>query len=240
LSSPAAYSHSIFAYKLLLSILRPLPSPLRLPLLSHVYASLSAHVPPSSPAYPAALHLVATRRLYDVAYAPPSHKSKKRSADDAEVAEPEDPLAIKVSGEKLVDAVGKACDEYWGVLKGLGGRKAAKGKGKEREGDDAGARAQQMWEQFCGWLEEVADETDDEDLVRLSLSLSPSPSLSLAPPSSSASLTLRFTRSSPSFRPTSRPRSPPPRRPPSSPSSTCATSSAPLRPRPKSSPSPRR
>ncbi|KPV71623.1 uncharacterized protein RHOBADRAFT_56467, partial [Rhodotorula graminis WP1] len=127
-----SYSHSIFAYKLLLSILRPLPSPLRLPLLSHVYASLSANVSPSSPSYPAALHLLATRPLYDVAYAPPSKKSKKRSADDAEVAEPEDPTAIKVSGEKLVDAVGQACDEYWAVLKGLGGgqgggRKAAKG-----------------------------------------------------------------------------------------------------------------
>ncbi|GAA5938610.1 hypothetical protein JCM3775_002172 [Rhodotorula graminis] len=182
-----SYSHSIFAYKLLLSILRPLPSPLRLPLLSHVYASLSANVSPSSPSYPAALHLLATRRLYDVAYAPPSKKSKKRSADDAEVAEPEDPTAIKVSGEKLVDAVGQACDEYWAVLKGLGGgqgggRKAAKGKGKEREGDDAGARAQQMWEQFCGWLEEVADETDDEDLLAF-LSANLASALAAAPPS---------------------------------------------------------
>ncbi|GAA5914415.1 hypothetical protein JCM8208_002845 [Rhodotorula glutinis] len=180
-----SYEHSIFAYKLLLSILRPLPTPLRLPLLSHVYASLSAHVPSSSASYPAALHLVATRRLYDVAYAPPNKKSKKRSADEAEVAEPEDPNTIKVGGEKLVDAVGKACDEYWGVLKGLGGgRKAAKGKGKEREGegDEAGTRAQHMWEQFCGWLEEVADETDDEDLLAF-LSANLASALAAAPPS---------------------------------------------------------
>lgn len=109
---------------------------------------------------------MATRRLYDVAYSPPK-KSKKRSADDAEVAEPEDPAYIKVSGEKLVDAVGKACDEYWGVLKGLKGKSKGKGKGKEREGDSDAAKAQQMWEQFCAWLEEMADETEDEGLVRL-------------------------------------------------------------------------
>lgn len=58
----------------------------------------------------------------------------------------------------LVDAVGAACEEYWRVLKSRG----KKGKGKEK---DAG-QAQLLWEQFCGWLEEMADETEDEDLVR--------------------------------------------------------------------------
>ncbi|BGP50153.1 U3 snoRNP protein [Rhodotorula kratochvilovae] len=175
-----SYSHSIFAYKLLLSILRPLPSPLRLPLLSHVYASLTANILPSSPSYPAALHLLATRRLYDVPFVAPK-KSKKRTADDAEVAEPEDPSSIKVDGEKLVDAVGKACEEYWRVLKGL---KAKKGKGKEREGEGvrAQAQAQQMWEQFCGWLEEMAEETEDEDLLAF-LSANLASALTAAPPS---------------------------------------------------------
>lgn len=153
----AAYDHSIFAYNLLLSILRPLASPLRLSLLQHVYASLSAHISPTSPSYPAALHILATRRLYDIPYVAPK-QSKKRKADETQVVEPEDPNSIKVEGEKLVDAVGTACDEYWTVLR----TKGKKGKGKA---DEAG-QAQLLWEQFCGWLEEMADETDDEDLVR--------------------------------------------------------------------------
>ncbi|GAA6056822.1 hypothetical protein JCM3770_003586 [Rhodotorula araucariae] len=175
-----SYSHSIFAYKLLLSILRPLPSPLRLPLLSHVYTSLTANIPASSPSYPEALHILATRRLYDVPFVPPK-KSKKRTADDAEVAEPEDPSSIKVAGEKLVDAVGNACEEYWRVLKGL---RAKKGKGKEREGEGSQAQAQalRMWEQFCGWLEEMAEQTEDEELLAF-LAANLASALTAAPPS---------------------------------------------------------
>ncbi|GAA5825398.1 hypothetical protein JCM11251_006966 [Rhodosporidiobolus azoricus] len=173
-----SYNHSIFAYKLLLSILRPLPSPLRLPLLQHVYSSLSSFISPTSPSYPAALHILSTRHLYDVAYLPPK-QSKKRKADDAQTAEPEDPNAIKVEGEKLVDAVGKACEEYWKVLKGLG----KKGKGKEREG----VKTQQIWEQFAAWLEEMADETKDDDLLEF-LSANLATALSSAPSSAFLSL----------------------------------------------------
>ncbi|BGP50136.1 U3 snoRNP protein [Rhodotorula kratochvilovae] len=50
-------------------------------------------------------------KLYDVPFVAPK-KSKKRMADDAEVAEPEDPSSIKVEDEKLVDADGKVCEEY--------------------------------------------------------------------------------------------------------------------------------
>ncbi|GAA6025783.1 hypothetical protein JCM10207_002520 [Rhodosporidiobolus poonsookiae] len=175
-----SYSHSIFAYNLLLSVLRPLPSPLRLPLLQHVYTSLSSFISSTSPSYPAALHILASRRLYDVPYVAPK-SSKKRKADDAQVAEPEDPAAIKVEGEKLVDAVGKGCEEYWKVLKGLG--KKSKGKGKEREG----IKSQEIWEQFCAWLEELAEETEDDDLLEF-LSANISAALSSAPSSPFLSL----------------------------------------------------
>lgn len=161
-----AYSHSIDAYKLVLSILGPLASPLRSPLLTHVYASLRAHILPSTPAYPAALHLLATRHLYDVAYVPPKKQKngRKREAEEMQAAggrEAEgDPFAIRVEGERLVDAVGKACDEYWTALRTSGARVGKKGKGKERE---AGAQEQEMWEQFCAWLEEMAESVEKED-----------------------------------------------------------------------------
>ncbi|BGP18225.1 hypothetical protein JCM10213_007854 [Rhodosporidiobolus nylandii] len=177
-----AYDNSVFAYTFLLSILRPLPSPLRLPLLQHVYTSLSSSIPSTSPSYPSALHILATRRLYDVAYVPPK-SSKKRKADDAQVAEPEDPTAIKVEGEKLVDAVGKAAEEYWQVLKPLG-RKSK--KGKEKEGGQA-IEAQKIWEQFCAWLEEMAEETEDEDLLEF-LSANLTTALASAPSSPFLSL----------------------------------------------------
>ncbi|GAA5993052.1 hypothetical protein JCM11641_006645 [Rhodosporidiobolus odoratus] len=173
-----SYSYSIFAYQFLLSILRPLPSLLRLPLLQHVYSTIPAFVPPTAAAYPAALHILATRRLYDVPYVPPK-LSKKRKADDAEVAEPEDPNAIKVQGEKLVDAVGKATEEYWKVLKGHGHK--SKGKAKE------GVEAQKVWEQFCAWLEEMAEEMEDEDLLEF-LSANLATALSSAPSSPFLSL----------------------------------------------------
>ncbi|GAA5922923.1 hypothetical protein JCM1841_004474 [Sporobolomyces salmonicolor] len=166
-----SYNHSIFAYKFLLSVLRPLPSTLRLPLLSHVYASLAAHILPSLSSYPIALHLLATRHLYDIPYAPPK-QSKKRTADEAQVAEPEDPTKIRVEGEKLVDAVGKAAEEYWAVLKKAG--KKGKGKAKETEG------MQKIWEQFAAWLEDMAEETEDEDLLAF-LSANLTSALSLAP-----------------------------------------------------------
>ncbi|GAA6037368.1 hypothetical protein JCM8097_008533 [Rhodosporidiobolus ruineniae] len=178
-----AYSHSVFAYKLILSYLRPLPSPLRLPLLQHVYSLLSLCVPPTSPSYPAALHLLATRRLYDVPYVPPK-ASKKRKAEDAQTAEPEDPNAIKVEGEKLVDAVGKATDEYWKVLKVYG--KKGNGKGKEVEGSVA-VKVQEIWEQFCAWLEEMSEETEEDDLLEF-LSANLATALSSAPPSPFLSL----------------------------------------------------
>lgn len=152
-------------------MLRPLASPLRLALLAHVYASLRANVLPSTPSYPAAVHILATRHLYDVAYVPPKKKknSKKRTADEmgAGAAGPEqDPFAIQVEGEKLVDAIGKACEEYWTVLKKLKADK--KGKGKERDQASTSPQAQQLWERFSGWLEEMAEQTDEEDLVRRS------------------------------------------------------------------------
>ncbi|GAA5878944.1 hypothetical protein JCM8547_003254 [Rhodosporidiobolus lusitaniae] len=176
-----SYDYSTFAYQLLLSILRPLPSPLRLPLLQHVYTTLSSSITPSSPFYPAALHILATRRLYDVPYVPPK-SSKKRKADEAEVAEPEDLTAIKVKGEKLVDAVGQAAEEYWKVLKGLG-KKSLEGKGQEQEG----VKAQEIWEKFCGWLEEMADEVENEDLLEF-LSANFVTALSSAPQSPFLSL----------------------------------------------------
>lgn len=160
----------------MLSILRPLASPLRLPLLAHAYASLRSNILPSTPNYPAAVHILATRHLYDVAYVPPKKNSKKRKADEMTPAPgsgtSEDPFAIRVEGERLVDAVGKACAEYWTVLKKTGTAAVGKkGKGKERE---VGPQEQLLWEQFSGWLEEMADHADEdsEELVRRSLTIS--------------------------------------------------------------------
>ncbi|GAA5913858.1 snoRNA-binding rRNA-processing protein UTP6 [Sporobolomyces salmoneus] len=153
--------HSLFSYRFLLSILRPLPSTLRLHLLAHVYASLSSTrlQDPTHPSYSAFFHLYATRPLYDVPYSPPK-SSKKRKADEAEVLEPENPNEIKVQGEKLVDAVGKITTDYWKVLK-KSGKKGSKGKGKGKEIDEP---LQKVWETFAGWLEEMDEFVEDEDL----------------------------------------------------------------------------
>lgn len=150
-------------------MLRPLASPLRLALLAQVYASLRANILPSTPSYPAAVHILATRHLYDVAYVPPKKKknSKKRTADEMGAAAAgleQDPFAIQVEGEKLVDAIGKGCEEYWTVLKKLKADK--KGKGKERDQASTSPQAQQLWERFSGWLEEMAEQTEEQDLVR--------------------------------------------------------------------------
>ncbi|KAG0653551.1 U3 snoRNP protein [Rhodotorula mucilaginosa] len=184
-----ASSHSIESYNFVLSVLRPLASPLRLALRAHVYASLRANILPSTPSYPAAVHILATRHLYDVAYVPPKKKnSKKRTADEmgAGAAGPEqDPFAIQVEGEKLVDAIGKACEEYWTVLKKLKADK--KGKGKERDQASTSPQAQQLWERFSGWLEEMAEQTDEEDLLEY-LSANLESALSSAPSSAFLSL----------------------------------------------------
>ncbi|GAA5977679.1 hypothetical protein JCM10908_005054 [Rhodotorula pacifica] len=182
-----SYAHSIEAYNFVLSVVRPLASPLRLPLLSHVYASLRANVLPSTPSYPDAVHILATRHLYDVAYVPPKKNSKKRKADEMAPAEVEqDPFAIQVQGERLVDAIGKACDEYWSVLKKLGGLASKKGKGKEKEAESS-PQARQLWERFSGWLEEMAEQTEEEDLLEY-LSANLESALSSAPSSAFLSL----------------------------------------------------
>lgn len=100
-----AYSHSIHAYTFVITLLRILPSSLRLPLLEHVYTSLAAH----HPSTPAATALLATRPMHDLAY-------------DADSPEPK-----LLDGEALVDAVGQVVDGFWKACKGK------KGKGKERE-----------------------------------------------------------------------------------------------------------
>lgn len=132
----------------MISVLRPLPSTLRLPLLAHVYASLSANVPASSPFYSQALHILATRHLYDVAY--DAKKAKKTAAAGEAVMV--DGEQIMVTGEKLVDAIAAGTDVYWKACKGK------KGKSKERA-------PIAVWESFCGWLEEIAEGIDDESLV---------------------------------------------------------------------------
>jgi hypothetical protein len=159
-----SYQHSIFSYRYILSILRTLPSTLRIPLLSHVYGTLNSTrlQDPTHPSFASFFHLYSTRHLYDVPYSPPK-KSKKRKADEAEVLEPEDPEEIKVQGEKLVDAVGKVTTEYWKVLKKAGKKSSSsKHKGKGKEGAEP---LQKVWEQFASWLEGIEEETDDEDLV---------------------------------------------------------------------------
>ncbi|GAA5956217.1 hypothetical protein JCM3765_005493 [Sporobolomyces pararoseus] len=177
-----SYQHSLFSYRFLLSILRPLPSTLRLPLLAHVYASLTSTrlQDPTHPSYSSFFHLFATRHLYDVPYSPPK-SSKKRKADEAEVLEPENPDEIKVQGEKLVDAVGKVSAEYWKVLKKSGKKSSSnsKGKGKGREGVEP---LQKVWEQFASWLEGMEEVTDDEDLLAF-LTANLSRTFTVAPPS---------------------------------------------------------
>ncbi|GAA5860752.1 hypothetical protein JCM3774_006274 [Rhodotorula dairenensis] len=168
-----SYSHSIESYHFVLSVLRPLASPLRLPLLAHVYASLRANILPSTPSYPAAVHILATRSLYDIAYVPPK-QSKKRKADEIAAVE-QDPFAVQVRGEKLVDAVGHACGEYWAVLNKVKADQKGKGKEKGHEkkkrqelsspspSSNSGQQAQQLWERFSGWLEEMADQVQEEE-----------------------------------------------------------------------------
>lgn len=143
-----AYSHSLAAYRLLINLLRTLPSPLRLPLLSTVYASLSSHFPSSSSSYADAITLLATRPLYDVAYNP-KHKDVDSEG------------GFRVEGEALVDAVGEVVDEFWKACKGK------KGKGKAKEKADV-----KVWEAFCAWLEATEDEVEDENLVRPVFNLS--------------------------------------------------------------------
>ncbi|GAA6019799.1 hypothetical protein JCM11491_000273 [Sporobolomyces phaffii] len=176
-----SHHYSLFSYRFLLSVLRPLPSSLRLSLLSNVYASLSATRLQDSthPSYAAFFHLYSTRHLYDVAYTPPK-SSKKRKADEAEVLEPEDPNEIKVQGEKLVDAVGKVTAEYWKVLK-KHGKKNSKGKGKGKERGEEPFL--QVWEQFANWLEVITEETEDEDLLAF-IDGNLTTTFTLAPPSS--------------------------------------------------------
>lgn len=135
----AAYSHSIEAYTFVIDLLRTLPSSLRLPLLEHVYTSLAAQHPSSSPSYAAAVSILATRPMHDQAYDP---------------AVPESADLPSLEGEALVDAVGQVVDEYWKACKGK------KGKGREREKAPV-----EVWEAFCQWLEDMEDESDDENLV---------------------------------------------------------------------------
>lgn len=59
-----------------------------------------------------------------------------------------------VEGEKLVDAVGECVEVYWKACKGR------KGKGKSKE-----KASVKVWERFCEWLEGMAEQTDEENLV---------------------------------------------------------------------------
>ncbi|KAL8287363.1 hypothetical protein RQP46_003815 [Phenoliferia psychrophenolica] len=156
-----SYSHSMRAYTLLITLLRTISSSLRLPLLAHVYTSLAEHHPSTSPSYPSAVELLATRPMYDIAY-------------DPTVKDGTAPAALE--GEALVDAVGAVVDEFWKACKGK------KGKGKEREKAPV-----EVWERFCGWLEEMEDESTDENLT-VFLTTNLTTALSLAPPSPTLSL----------------------------------------------------
>lgn len=137
----------------MISLLRVLPSLLRLPLLDHVYKSLSTHCPPTSPEYASAIHILATSPLYDVAYDPTQTKEEMKAEESSG-----DDL-VRVEGEDFVDAIGKAVETYWSACKG----KKGKGKGKV---DVA------VWESFCSWLEEMEEEVEDENLVSIFLFLS--------------------------------------------------------------------
>ncbi|SCV73900.1 BQ2448_6330 [Microbotryum intermedium] len=159
-----SFKHSLDVYERLLSVLRSLPSPLRLSLLKHAYASMTTQFTPSSPHYPQALHILTTRHLYDVAYN--SKRGKKGPVPDA--------ATIQVKGEKLVDAVAAGVDQYWKACKGK--------KGKDKE-----TAPLAVWETFCSWLEEMLDEVD-EDNLHTYLQTNLTTALSLAPSSPFLSL----------------------------------------------------
>lgn len=151
-----AFKHSLAVYNSMISVLRPLPSALRLPLLAHIYVSLKSHTPPSSALYPQAVRVLATRHLYDVPY--DAKKAKKAAAAGVSI---EYDGQIMVTGEKLVDAIAYATEVYWKACKGK------KGKSKDRA-------PVAVWESFCGWLEEISEDVDDENLVSEDFSLMPS------------------------------------------------------------------
>ncbi|SDA01450.1 BZ3500_MvSof-1268-A1-R1_Chr10-1g02678 [Microbotryum saponariae] len=138
-----SFKHSLDVYERLLSVLRSLPSPLRLSLLKHTYASMTTPFTPSSPDYARALHILATRHLYDVAYNP------KRAKKGGPVP---DTTTIQVKGEKLVDAVAAGVDQYWKACKGK------KGKNKE-------TAHLAVWEAFCSWLEKMLEQVEEDNLV---------------------------------------------------------------------------
>ena len=133
-------------------LLRTLPTTLRLPLLAHVYASLRTHATSTSADLANATHLIATRSLYDLAYDPKIKEAplQLNIDDESELTSP-----IRVEGEAFVDAVGEVVEEYWKACQG----KKGKGKGKEQA-------STAVWERFCSWLEEMEDESQDENLVR--------------------------------------------------------------------------
>lgn len=143
-----AYSHSLLSYKLLIALLRSLPSPLRSSLLAHVYASLTAHHPSSSPSHAAAIHLLATRFLYDVPYDP-----SVRGPADLSTIDHDEQEVVRVEGEELVDAIAQAVEVYWNACQ-------AEGKAGDVK----------VWEGFCSWLEEMQEFVDEENLVRFSSS----------------------------------------------------------------------
>ncbi|KAK4700258.1 U3 small nucleolar RNA-associated protein 6, partial [Phenoliferia sp. Uapishka_3] len=152
-----SYNHSLASYEFLITLLRSLPSSLRLPLLSHIYSSLSTHHPTNA----TATTLLCTRYMHDFPY-----DSNKK----------EDSQQTGLEGEELVDCVGRCVEEFWKACKGK------KGKGKERE-----KVSTEVWESFCGWLEEVEEESTDENLT-VFLTTTLSTALSLSPPSPSLSL----------------------------------------------------
>ena len=90
---------------------------------------------------------MATRHLYDIAY---DAKKAKRAAAAGLPAQVEGQIVAE--GEKLVDAIAYATEVYWKACKGK------KGKSKERA-------PVAVWEGFCGWLEEMVDIVEDENLV---------------------------------------------------------------------------
>ncbi|KDE05313.1 hypothetical protein MVLG_04344 [Microbotryum lychnidis-dioicae p1A1 Lamole] len=160
-----SFRHSLDVYERLLSVLRPLPSPLRLSLLKHTYASMTTQFTPSSPDYARALHILTTRHLYDVAYNP---KRAKKGGPFP------DTTTIQVKGEKLVDAVAAGVDQYWKACKGK------KGKNKE-------TAPLAVWEAFCSWLETMLEQVE-EDNLHTYLQTNLTTALSLAPSSPFLSL----------------------------------------------------
>ncbi|KAK4046400.1 U3 snoRNP protein [Microbotryomycetes sp. JL221] len=156
-----SYDYSLAGYELLVSTLRTLPSRLRTSLLSHVYDSLRDHIDVSSPAYPQALKILATRHLYDIVFNP------KKAVETT----PVDPALIHVEGEELVDAIGEAVEEFWMACKGKKGKHSSKNKAPVT-----------VWETFCQWLADMADEVDNEALLEFLMS-NLDAALSMAPPS---------------------------------------------------------